>query len=144
MATPKPESPYKGCLFFSANALARLLTGLAEEAFRPIGLGPSHAFLLLTVNRQPGIQPKDIAAIMELTASTVTRLVEKMEQQGYLRREATGRTTQVQPTDKSLALQPQLQAAWTTMFGKYSQLIGVEEARRLTQDSYRAARALME
>lgn len=144
VAAAKPESPYKGCLFFSANALARLLTGLAEEAFRPVGLGPSHAFLLMTVNTRPGIQPKDIAASMDLTPSTVTRLVEKMEQQGYLRRAATGRTTQVHPTDRGLALQPQLRAAWESLSARYHERIGPDEARHLTQATYRAARALPE
>lgn len=135
-------SPYCGCLFFAANALGRLLTTMAEEEFRTTGLAPSLAFVVMNVNRQPGIQPSQLSELMKLTPSTVSRLVEKLEYQGYMRREVTGRTTQVQPTEKGAALQPQLQAAWRNLYARYSQLIGVEAARQLTQDSYAALQAL--
>ncbi|QIX62700.1 MarR family transcriptional regulator [Hymenobacter lutimineralis] len=136
------DSPHCNCLFFSANALGRLLTGLADQAFSTTGLAPSLAFVVMNVNRQPGIQPSQLSDIMKLTPSTVSRLVEKLEYQGYLRREATGRTTQVQPTDKGQAIQPQLQAAWRNLYTRYSDLIGVEAAKLLTQQSNAAIQAL--
>ena len=80
------EHPYCRCLFYAANALARTITRLAEEAFAPTGLAPSPAFVLMTVHRQPGVQPSEIAAIMMLSPSTVTRLVEKLEAKGLLLR----------------------------------------------------------
>ncbi|MBK8406230.1 MAG: MarR family transcriptional regulator [Saprospiraceae bacterium] len=65
------------------------------------GLSSSYAFLLMTVNNKPGIQPKEISEQMQLTASTITRLIEKMEQKKLLVRESTGRSTGVFPTDKA-------------------------------------------
>ncbi|ALD21414.1 MarR family winged helix-turn-helix transcriptional regulator [Hymenobacter sp. DG25A] len=140
----KKNSPYCGCLFFAANALGRLLTGLADQEFRTTGLAPSLAFVVMNVNRQPGIQPSQLSELMKLTPSTVSRLVEKLEHQGYLRREVTGRTTQVHATEKGQALQPQLQAAWRSLYARYSELIGVEAAKMLTQQSYTAIQALEE
>lgn len=77
------EHAYCRCLYFSANALARAVTRIAEEEYAAVGLAPSHAFILMTVNKQPGITAGEVADIMLLDPSTVTRLVEKLEKQGY-------------------------------------------------------------
>ncbi|SNC66980.1 DNA-binding transcriptional regulator, MarR family [Hymenobacter gelipurpurascens] len=138
----KPDSPYCNCLLFSANALARLMTSLAEQEFRGTGLAPSLAFVVMTVNRVPGIQPKQISETMELTPSTVTRLVEKLEHQGYLRREVVGRATHVHATEQGTALQPQLKQAWNSLFKRYNELLGAEAAATLTKQAYAATKAL--
>ena len=80
------KSPYCNCLYYSANALSRLMTRMADEEFALAGVSSSYAFLLMTVNGQPGIQPKEISQKMQLTPSTVTRLVEKMEARALLER----------------------------------------------------------
>lgn len=77
---------------------------MAEEEFAVTGLAPSQAFLLMAVNDKPGIQPKEISAQMQLTASTVTRLIEKMEQRRFLERKFIGKFTKVYPTLKSRKL----------------------------------------
>ncbi|MBI5060053.1 MarR family transcriptional regulator [candidate division KSB1 bacterium] len=138
----KGDSKYCNCLYYSANALARVLTKLAEEEFAPTGLAPSYAFLLMTVNRKPGIQPMEIARHMQLAASTVTRLVEQMEHRGYLRREPEGRATRVYPTDSSLALDEQIRSCWRALFERYSAVIGREAGRELTAQVYQTARKL--
>ncbi|MBK8875932.1 MAG: MarR family transcriptional regulator [Bacteroidetes bacterium] len=76
----KNPSKYCGCLYYSVNALSRLMTKIADEEFAVTGLSSSYAFLLMTVNNKPGIQPKEIGEQMQLTASTITRLIAKMEQ----------------------------------------------------------------
>ena len=98
------ESKYCSCLYYSANALARVMTKMADEAFASIGMSSSYAFLLMTVNEQPGIQPTAISKQMQLSPSTVTRLIEKMEPKGLLERKQVGRATEVYPTEASMEL----------------------------------------
>ena len=74
------ESKYCKCLYFTANALARKIEKLALESWSKIGLSPSHAYLLLLVLEEPGIQPTGIAEQLQLQPSTITRLLEKMEE----------------------------------------------------------------
>jgi len=130
----KCESKYCGCLYYSANALARIMTKLADEAFSSTGLSSSYAFLLMTVNGNPGVQPKEISNQMQLTPSTVTRLIEKMEYRGFLERKHIGRTTRVYPTKKSIDLNGKIEEAWKKLYNQYSELIGKKKGDKLTVD----------
>ena len=120
------QSKFCGCLYHGANALSRIMTKISDEEFARIGLGSSHAFLLMTVNEKPGIQPKEISCHMQLTASTVTRLIEKMEYRGLLKRESVGRSTEVYPTDSGLAMQPTLKEIWQGLYKRYSTVLSKE------------------
>lgn len=124
---------YGGCLYYSANALARVMTRMAEEEFAAAGLTPSYAFVLMTVNSQPGIHPKELSEHMQLTPSTVTRLVEKLEFRGFLERNNSGRRTEIHPTSKSLKLNDKLKESWRNLYNRYSNLIGENEGKELTQ-----------
>ena len=89
------DSPFRKCLFYSSNALARNLTRMAEEEFSMAGVAPSYAFLLMTVNSEPGIRPSKIGQRMQLSPSTVTRLIEKLEYRGFLERKIIGKYNEV-------------------------------------------------
>ncbi len=131
-ATPS-ASPYCGCLFFTAGALARELNKQAEAAFAPTGLAPSYAFLLMTVNAQPGLSSGEAAAKIALTPSTVTRLIEKLEARGLVTREAAGRSVHLHPTEASRTLDPAIRAAWADLYQRYVAVMGAEFSRELTQ-----------
>jgi DNA-binding MarR family transcriptional regulator len=126
------KKTYCKCLFYSVSAMARIMTRMAEEEFAPLGMAPSYAFVLMTVNSQPGIQPKFLSSHIQLTPSTVTRLVEKMEQKGFLQRKMVGRATEIYPTQKSLDLNDKIKASWKNLYLRYSGLIGEEESKDLT------------
>ncbi len=133
------DSKYCTCLYYSANALARIMTKLAEEEFSITQLAPSYAFLLMTVNDKPGIQPKEISEKMMLTPSTVTRLIEKMEIKGYLERKSVGKFTEVYPTEKSRELDAKIHEAWMNLFRRYVGILGEDESKKLTDEIYQAA-----
>lgn len=137
------KSKYCSCLYHSANALSRTMTKISDEEFASVGLGSSYAFLLMTVNEKQGIQPKEISEQMQLTASTVTRLIEKMEYRGYLERQSTGRSTEVYSTKTGLALQPELKRIWQKLYKRYSAVLGKKEADQLTADIYESIQKLV-
>ncbi len=136
------QSKFCNCLYHSANALSRIMTKISDEEFSVVGLTSSYAFLLMTVNEEPGIQPTEISQQMQLTPSTVTRLIEKMEYRGYLKRESVGRTTEVYPTEDALKLQPKLREVWRKLFKRYSDILGQDTAMQLTADVYSSSRKL--
>lgn len=136
------KSKYCTCLYHSANALSRVMTKISDEEFAAVGLSSSHAFLLMTVNEKQSIQPKEISEHMQLTASTVTRLIEKMEYRGYLKRQSVGRTTEVYSTEIALELQPKLKEIWRGLYKRYSDILGQEVAEKLTSDIYSSTQKL--
>lgn len=115
---------------------------MADESFASTGLSSSYAFLLMTVNDKPGIQPKEISEQMMLTPSTVTRLIERMEYRGLLERKHVGRTTEVYPTQLSLDLDPKIKEAWMNLFHTYSKILGEEEGKLLTSSIFEALQQL--
>lgn len=136
------ESRYSKCLYYSSGALSRTLTRMAEDEFRPLGLAPSYAYLLMTVNNEPGIQPGEISKELQLTPSTVTRLVEKMENQGYLKRSSEGRATRVEPTKKSLDLNDRLVETWQSLQDRFGEALGERYTQVLTEMTYKASEQL--
>jgi len=132
-------SKYCGCLYYAANALSRVITKMAEEEFAITGLAPSYAFLLMTVNGKPGIRPSEISEIMMLTPSTVTRLIEKMEYKGLLERKSKGKYIGVFPTKKSKQLDEKIHEAWQNLFKRYSNILGKDEAKKITSEIYKSA-----
>lgn len=132
------QNPYCQCLFYSANALSRVMNRMAERAFAPTGLAPSYAFLLMTVNNHPSIQPSLISEIMMLAPSTVTRLIEKMEKQGFLTREKEGKAIYVYPTAKAEEMQLLIKQCWKKLHETYVAILGEEESKKLTGLAYEA------
>ena len=140
----RKESKYCRCLFFASGALARTMTRIAEEEFSPTGLAPSYAFLLMTVNEEPGIQAGEIAAIMELTPSTVTRLIEKMEAKKMLERRVEGKHTFVYPTSKSKALDKIIRESWSNLYQRYVAILGEKKSKEIADAIYTTSRRLTE
>ena len=141
---PKSASRYSACLLFSANALARAITAIGDEEFGRFGMCYSHAYILCEVVGQPGITPSELSETLCLTPSTITRLVEKLEQKRFVRRESEGKKTLIYPTAEGEAIQPEISEAWDRVSTHYSQLIGESNVCQLTQQVFKAAKALGE
>jgi DNA-binding MarR family transcriptional regulator len=112
---------------------------MADEAFRELGLTSSYALLLMLVDDQPGIQPTQLSKELQLTPSTITRLVEKMEYRGFLERRSEGRSTHIQLTEKGEDLQPKLRRAWDQLSDKYTGILGDRYTEVLTEMTYKAS-----
>jgi DNA-binding MarR family transcriptional regulator len=122
------ESKYSQCLYFTANALARKVEKLAIESWKPAGLPPSHAYLLLMVLEEPGQQPGNISQHLQLTPSTVTRLLEKLEEKKLVVRATEGKITNVYPTPKAKQLLPKLTGCIEHFYRACGRLMGKEES----------------
>lgn len=140
--TDSATTPYSACLLFSANALARAVTAIGDEEFGRFGLSYSHAYLLCEVVKQPGISPSDLSGTLYLTPSTITRLVEKLEQKQLVRRESEGKKTLIFPTPIGEALQPEVMKAWKQVGTRCAEVIGTTNICELTRQVFKAAQAL--
>ncbi len=82
-------------IFFLTSAFARKLGNQADEIFEPVGLSSSQALLLHLVNNNPEIQPNLLAEMLHLKPSTITRLVQKLERRGLVKKQSEGRATKI-------------------------------------------------
>ncbi|MBC7722658.1 MAG: MarR family transcriptional regulator [Pedobacter sp.] len=125
------ESKYCKCLYFTTNALARKVEKLALESWKPVDLSPSHAYLLMMVLEEPGLQPSCIANHLQLSPSTVTRLIEKLEEKNLVSRTTEGKSTKVYPTKIAKKLLPILQKCTDHFYTNYSNILGKDESSKL-------------
>ncbi len=128
------ESKYNNCLYFVANTLARKIERLAIECWKPVDLPPSHAYLLMMVLEEPGLHPGILAKHLQLTPSTITRLIEKLEEKKLVLRQFEGKKTCVFPSEGGKALFPLLRVCLTDFHTNSCCIIGGDESKRMVSD----------
>ncbi|VAW70279.1 hypothetical protein MNBD_GAMMA09-1614 [hydrothermal vent metagenome] len=128
---------FEKCIYFNANALVRQINKIWDEAFKPYGLSPAHAYVLRVVLDQPGISMSEIADTLELAPSTVTRFVDSLINKDLLTRISSNndrRSTQVHPTKRSKKIHLQLEQTGQSLYLKMNKLIGKAAFTDLVED----------
>ncbi len=126
-------NPLHDCLFFTSGALARVLARWAEDAFDGLGMSPSQGYLMMLVASTPGIALGRLASAMALDASTLSRIIEKLEAKGLVRRSAVGRRRTLALTSAGQALLPRVRAAKAEIERRVNAALGEDHARVITK-----------
>lgn len=121
------------CLYFTANALARNIGKMADRAFKDAGLSPSHAFMMMLINEQPGITQKELSEHLGLAPSTLTRFADKLVYRGFIERDQKGKMVRIYPTKEGKALSGSIERAWKRLYEDYSAILGEENGKELTK-----------
>ena len=58
----------------------------SRRLLRTVGVTAPQRFIIKVVGMRPGCSPGELARFMHVTPATVTRVVQRMEEAGYLRR----------------------------------------------------------
>lgn len=130
------------CLYFTSNSMSRLINKMTEEAFMPTGLAPSYAFLMMVVIEKESIGIGELANILKLAPSTVTRFVDKLIAKSYLERNQEGRNITLLATSKGKAMLPEIKASWKSLYDRYCEVLGEEFAVELTANMSKANKIL--
>lgn len=125
------ESKFRECLYYAANALARKVEKLAISSWKPVGIPPSHGYLLMLVLDEPGTQPGTLAKELQLTPSTITRLIEKLEKEKLVVRTTDGKLTNIYPTPQAKALQPAMKKCIENFSSQYIKILGSQDSSRM-------------
>jgi DNA-binding MarR family transcriptional regulator len=125
------ESKYCNCLYFNTAALARKIEKMAVESWKETGLAPSYAYLLLLILEEPGMQPGCIANHLQLSPSTITRLIEKLEAKKLVVRTTEGKITNVYPTPKAKEALPEMKTCVQQFSKLCIDVLGKEENNKI-------------
>lgn len=131
------DSRYCKCIYFASGALARKIEKLAIDSWKKVGLSPSHAYLLMMVIEDPGMQPGILAEELQLSPSTITRLIEKLEEKKLVVRTSEGKLTNVYPTPKGKDMLPQMQSCIADFNESYISILGKDETSRFVQNIHK-------
>ena len=121
---------FERCLYFNANALARAITQIWEQAFAPFDLSPAHAYCLRAILAHPGLRQRDLAAELKLSRSTLTRFVQGLEKKKLVTRtgsESDRREQCVFPTDAAMAIRDELEATGNRLYARMNNAIGADQ-----------------
>lgn len=113
--------------FFTVKKLIRILEKITEEAFKPTDLSPTYGFIILAVNKNPGITQKELAELLHTAPSTIARFVPKLEQKNLVYNKQSGRNTLTYLTDERVALAEQVKEAWDKLHNHFSDILGGKE-----------------
>ena len=83
------------------------------------------------------MQPGELSDQLQLTPSTVTRLIEKLEEKKLVVRTTDGRVTNVYPTPAGKNLLPEIKACIKDFYESYAAVLGKEESSKLVNTMHR-------
>lgn len=132
------------CLFFSTNAFSRQLLKLAEVEFKPLKLSPAHASMLLMIFDTPGINPKELSRLLQLTPSTITRFIDSLAKKKLVRRQTKGKSVFIFPTQKGMDMQTAVANAYKNLYLTYSKILGPKTAMDLSSRITKANELLIQ
>ena len=94
------------CLAFRIRMLNRIVTAIYDEALAGTGLKVSQFTVLVAVANQEKSRPSELAKVLQMDESTLSRNVERMCARGWLRLEADEdrRSHLITITDKGMAM----------------------------------------
>lgn len=140
----EPKLRLERCLFFTAGALARNLSAMADDCFRPVGLTPSQGFALLCIVEEPGISASEIAVELQLAPSTITRVLEALVRQELVKVTHEGRLATAKPTAKGQRRSKKAHEAWRLLYRRYVAVLGKTKSTELAARLYAAHEQLID
>lgn len=114
------------CIGARVRLLNRVITGLYDNALRPLGVKASQFNILVVAGKLGLARPAEVCAILRLDTSTLSRNVERMRTQGWLEVVPAddARTQPFRLTIQGKQLVEQAASAWKIAQQEAEQLLG--------------------
>ncbi|MET9590419.1 MarR family winged helix-turn-helix transcriptional regulator [Streptomyces sp. NPDC006516] len=126
-----PSAAMGGPASHAVSRVARLHRNAAGKLLRGLGLYPGQEFLLMHLWDTGAVRQGELIKAMDLDPSTVTKMLQRLEQTGHVRRRPDPddrRAVLVEATVESCALRTDVCDAWSSL--EEHTLAGLEPAER--------------
>jgi MarR family transcriptional regulator, organic hydroperoxide resistance regulator len=120
-------------LDFLLAQVSRLHHYRAHELLDGLGLYRGQPPVLFALWERDGLTHKELAGQLEITPATVTKMIQRMEKAGFVRRQPDAsdqRVSRVYLTDAGRAVHAQVQAVWNRM--EVENFAGFSDEERVT------------
>jgi DNA-binding MarR family transcriptional regulator len=123
------------CIAVRARLINRVITALYDEALRPFALRISQANILSAIALMGESRPAEVSRILRIEKSTLSRDVELMKQNGWLKSDppAGGRNQTLRLTPQGKRILAKIQPSWEKAQAEARLLIGEDGEAALRQ-----------
>jgi DNA-binding MarR family transcriptional regulator len=121
------------CAAYRLRVVNRAITRIYDEALRPFGLRIAQLNTLVVVMESGGITPNELSQRMHMDASTVSRNVERMCQNGWLELVSLedARSHAIHMTAKGQKLVREASVAWEKAQAETEEILGAQVIKAL-------------
>ncbi|UUU34841.1 MarR family transcriptional regulator [Streptomyces sp. CA-210063] len=133
-ATTLPSAARGGPVSHAVSRVARLHRNAAGRLLRGLGLHPGQELVMMRLWEGGPARQSDLIRLLDLDPSTVTKMLQRLEQAGHVRRAADPadrRAVLVEATEESGALLEQVERAWEELEAQTLAGLDVGERRQL-------------
>jgi MarR family transcriptional regulator, organic hydroperoxide resistance regulator len=126
-----PSAARGGPVSHAISRVARLHRAAAGRLLRGAGIYPGQEFVMMLLWEKGALRQADLIKALEVDPSTVTKMLQRLEQTGHVRRRPDprdGRAVLVEATDRNHGLHDEVAHAWTGL--EEHTLAGLSPAER--------------
>jgi DNA-binding MarR family transcriptional regulator len=126
----------RSCLNMRARIASRVVTGIYDDALRPVGIAASQLNVLVAVAAMGPTRRTDVGRYLHLDASTLTRNLRVMQTNGWIEEIAEasdGRGSPIRITTRGAALIAKAAPAWRSAQRRAANHLGTDGTAALLQ-----------
>ena len=131
----KSDSKLQGCTNFKLRQLTRVVTQHYDAELGKDALKTTQYSLLTHLSRQGPIRPGELARLLRMDASTLTRNLKPLELAGWVQQcpGSDGRSRQISITEEGQSKRREAQRHWRVAQDALAKRLGVERVQALHQ-----------
>ena len=123
------------CLAMRGRLIGRTVTGIYDDALRPVGVTAGQLNILAVVVRRGPVSPGEVARRLNIERSTMSRNVERMKRNGWLSIHpgASARSQELRVTKVGRRIIEEAEPLWREAQGRARDILGAGGAEKIHQ-----------
>ncbi len=122
------------CLLFNIREVDQKLTKMAEESFRVIDMHPTYGYIIALIGNYNVIKVKIIAERLNLSSSTITRMIDKLVTWGYVQKGSDNSKVAISLTEQGEVILIEVKKCWDEFHAKYQENLDQENINNLQKE----------
>jgi len=106
------------------NTFSRNLTSFFDARLEKFGLATSYVELMILLNRSDDFSQKELAQHLSLAPSTITRFIDKLEKQGYVKKVRKGREAYAALTENGRKVSEEMESVYQSAVEDLKEIAG--------------------